>query len=396
MRNLLKAFLILMAIAVLTAPAFADSDQPGDAKDPQAPPTATPPPPPPKPPAAGPIQIKVNDNVYFRFGILLQPMADFQEFVTNATTGDKGTSENFMLRRERFIVSGQLAKNAFFFFQTENSRLGNAAAPTGAKVISTGFQTVDAVIEYRYSKPLNLWAGLIYIPSSREALKGSASEFMFDVNTYAFTATTALAGTAGRDTGFMARGYFLGDKLEYRAGLFQGLRQAGSRNSFRQIARLQYEFADTEPYALPSYAGSYFGTKRVITAGASYDKQGDYKGPTADLYVDVPTGFGSALGTVTFMHLDGGTFVPTLGRSNIFVADGGLFFKGSRLGPWLRYEKRNFANPNSAKNIKSYWAGINWYPFMNNFNMKFGIKEDHPVTGPHLRETVAMMQVYYN
>jgi len=386
MRTLLKAFLIIMAIAALAGTAFADT--PGDPSDPQATPPPSPAAPQPKPPATPPIQIKVNDNVNFRFGLLLQPQADFQE---NAS---EQTGENLMLRRTRFIVGGQVAKNIFFFYQTENSRLGGAIG-TASKVISTGFQTIDAVAEWRYSKPLNLWAGLIYLPTSREALKSSASEFMIDVNTYAYTATTALTGTGGRDTGFMARGYFLGDHLEYRAGLFQGLRQTGSRNAFRQIARLQYEFADTEPYALPSYAGSFFGTKRVITAGASWDKQNSYKGPTADLYVDVPTAFGSALGTATFMRLDGGTFVPTLGKSNIFVVDGGVFMKGSKLGPWARYEQRNFASPNSSKSEKHYLAGINWYPYMNNFNIKAAVGQLKPAVGSKQKQATLQMQFFY-
>lgn len=388
MRTLLKAFLIIMAVAALAGTALAD--QPGDTNDPQTPPTAPPPSPAPqpKPPAAGPIQIKVNDNVNFRFGLLLQPQLDFQE---NAL---EQTGENLMLRRVRFIVGGQVAKNVFFFFQTENSRLGGAIG-NGAKVISTGFQTIDAVAEWRYSKALNLWAGLIYLPTSREALKSSASEFMIDVNTYAYTATTALTGTGGRDTGFMARGYFLGDHLEYRGGLFQGFRQPGSRNSFRQIARLQYELADTEPYALPSYAGSYFGTKRIITAGASWDKQGSYKGPTADLYVDVPTAFGSALGTATVMRLDGGTLVPTLGKSNIFVVDGGVFFKGNKLGPWARFEQRNFANPNSSKSEKRYLVGLNWYPYMNNFNIKAAVGQLKPEVGNKQKQATLQMQFFY-
>ena len=386
MRTLLKAFLIIMAIAALAGTALAD--QPGDPSDPQATPPPSPAAPQPKPPATPPIQIKVNDNVNFRFGLLLQPQADFQE---NAS---QQTGENLMLRRVRFIVGGQVAKNIFFFYQTENSRLGGAIG-TGAKVISTGFQTIDAVAEWRYSKALNLWAGLIYLPTSREALKSSASEFMIDVNTYAYTATTALTGTGGRDTGFMARGYFLGDHLEYRAGRFQGLRQPGSRNAVRQIARLQYEFADTEPYALPSYAGSYFGTKRIITAGASWDKQNSYKGPTADLYVDVPTAFGSALGTATFMRLDGGTFVPTLGKSNIFVVDGGVFMKGSKIGPWARYEQRNFASPNSSKSEKHYLAGINWYPYMNNFNIKAAVGQLKPAVGNKQKQATLQMQFFY-
>src|SRR6266542_1734507 len=392
MRNVLKAFLLSSAMVMLCIPAFADT--PGDPADPQPPPPApaTPAPAPkpaPKPAPAGPIQIKVNDNVNFRFGLLLQPQLDLSE------NANGQTSENLMLRRVRFIVGGQVAKNAYFFFQTENSRLGGAVG-TGSKVISTGFQTLDAAVEYRYSKPLNVIAGLIYLPTSREALKGSSSEFMIDQNTYAYTATGALAGTGGRDTGFLARGYFLKDKLEYRAGLFQGFRQTGSRNAFRQIARLQYNFFDTELYNFPSYPGSYFGTKKIVAVGGAYDKQASYKGPTADVYVDVPTAFGSALGTATVMRLDGGTLLPTtFGKSNTFVVDGGVFFKSNKLGPWARYEQRNFASPNSAKDEKRYLVGLNWYPYMNNFNIKGAVGQLKPAVGNKQKQATLQMQFSY-
>src|SRR6185369_12543579 len=146
MRNVLKAFLLSATIVALCVPVLAG--EPADPADPQTPTPAPAPPTPapaPKPPAAGPIQIKVNDNVNFRFGLLLQPQLDMSENASGQT------SENLMLRRTRFIVSGQVAKNAYFFFQTENARLGGAIG-TGTKAISTGFQTIDAVAEYRYSK----------------------------------------------------------------------------------------------------------------------------------------------------------------------------------------------------------------------------------------------------
>jgi phosphate-selective porin O/P len=349
-------------------------------------PQAAAPAPAPKP-ATGPLSIKVSDNVNFRFGLLLQPQADF------AQNAQGGYQQNLMLRRTRFIVSGQLAPKAFFFFQTENNRLGGAIG-TGSKVISSGFQTVDAVAEYRFSKVFNLQGGLIYLPTSREALKSSGTEFMLDVNTYAYTATGALAGTAGRDTGFMARGYFLADHLEYRAGLFQGIRETGARNTFRKIARLQYEFLDTEPYALPSYPGSYFGTKKILALGAAYDTQHNYHGPTADLYADLPTSFGSALGTVSYMRLDGGKTVPSLGKSNIFVIDGGVFFKGSKIGPWLRYEDRSYAAPNKAKSEKRYWAGVNWYPYLNSFNVKTGYQRLKPEVGKEQNEFTVQLQFF--
>ncbi len=402
-------FLLLTAVAMMCLPAVAQ-EQPSsltpqvsaEAPTPDttaaADPQTLPPPGPGKPvdvqpvkpaPATGPLQIKVNENVNFKFGALLQPQADF------AQDSSGHTSQNLMLRRTRFIVGGQVAKNVFFFYQTENSRLGGAIG-TGAKVISTGFQTIDAVAEWRYSKPVNLWVGLIYLPTSREALKSSASEFMIDVNSYAYTATGALQGTGGRDTGAMLRGYFMNDHLEYRAGVFSGLRQTGARNPYRGIGRIQYNFFDTEVYNLPSYAGNNFGTKKILAVGAAYDKQGSYKGPTADLFADIPTSFGSSVTTVTVMRLDGGHLVAAaLPKSNIFVIDSGIYFKGVKLGPWARFEKRNFASPNSAKSEKRWLAGINWYPYLNNFNVKAAIGQLEPAVGRKQKQGTVQLQFFY-
>ncbi|HYM61684.1 MAG TPA: hypothetical protein VEZ11_12425, partial [Thermoanaerobaculia bacterium] len=328
---------------------------------------------PPKPPAAPTaIQIKVGD-ASFRFGLLLQPQADWQGLAAG------GTSQNMFLRRTRFFVAGQVAKNVFFFYQTENSRLGLAAA-SGTKTLGAGFQTLDAVGEWRLNKMFNIWGGLIYVPTSREALKSSSSCFALDVSTYAFTASTALTGNAGRDTGMMARGYFLDDHLEYRAGVFQGLRESGSRNTFRKVARVQYNFFDTEVYnPTPAYIANYFGTKKIVALGGAYDAQESYKGYTADLYVDVPTAFGSIDSTTTFQNLKGGKFLPTaLPDSNTIAIDGGLYLKSTKLGPWARYEQRDFSSPNSAKNERRYWGGINWFPYGNYFNVKAGVQHVVP------------------
>jgi hypothetical protein len=369
------------------APATDDTAKPEDPA--QSTPGVQPSPPPAKPAAAlPPLQIKIGPDTSIRFGFLIQPQADF----LGLTTG--GYSKNLFIRRIRFIAGGQITKQVFFFFQTENARLGLAAA-NGTKTLGAGFQTIDAVAEWRLSKPFNLWGGLIYLPTSREALKGSSAEFMLDVSTYAYTATTALAGTGGRDTGLMARGYFLGDHLEYRVGGFQGLREAGSRNAMRKIARLQYNFFDTEVYNMPSYPGSYFGTKKILAIGGAYDAQRDYRGQTADLYADMPTGFGSALGTVTYQMLDGGKFVTALPKSNIFVVDGGLFFKGSKLGPWARYEKRDFTGSNSSKSEKREYVGLNYYLMGNNFNIKAMVGRVTPAVGKETNQVTIQLQMSY-
>lgn len=400
-RNVLGILAVVVAL-------FAIAAAPADAQTAPAPPSApvlaqTPAPPPPpdvqavKPaapapaataPAApkpfSPFQIKVGD-ASIRFGLLLQPQAHFQENA-NGTT-----SQNMMLRRARLLIGGQITKNVFFFWETDHARMGNANAQ-GVKTMATGFQTLDAAVEWRKSKPLNISAGLIRVPTSRDALESSSNEFTLDFNSYAFTATTALAGTAGRDTGVQARGFFFDDRFEYRASLVSGIRQAGSSNTFRRTGRVQYNFFDKELYNFVSYAGNNFGSKKIVAIGAAYDEQLTYSGATADLFVDVPTSFGSALSTVTLQKLDGGSKVA-LPKSDILTIDGGVIFKGTKIGPWARYERRDFDA--SGLGETRAMVGLNYYPFGNNFNVKAAIGRFSPTTGQDQNQFTIQLQAFY-
>lgn len=392
MTRTVPLFAAFLAACLAAGEAFAQTPPPAsDAKKVEAPPAAPKAATPGvegKAPLGGPVQIKVSDTVNFRFGLMLQPQADWTERAAG------GTSQNLMLRRARFIVGGQVAKDVFFFFQTENSRLG-AGTPTGKT--TGGFAVLDAVAEWRVAKEFNLWGGLIYVPSSREALKSSSSQFMMDTSTFAYTASTALGWSTGRDTGFLARGYFAKDRLEYRVGVFQGLRDAASRNAFRTVTRLQYNFLDTEVYNLPAYTSSNFGKKKILAVGAAYDAQKDYQGYTGDVFADLPTGFGSVVGTAAYHHLDGGTFVTSLKEQNDFSIDAGLFFKGVKLGPWLRYEQRDVKNDDKASD-KRYQAGLNFYPYPgspNNLNLKVGYTYIVPKDGVKLSQFTVQLQGYY-
>lgn len=372
--------LLPLTAAAQTAPAAPETQPTPAATAPAAPAPAK--------PATGPLQIKVGDAA-FRFGLLLQPQADFSQ--TTATAD--GYAQTLQLRRARFMIGGNFTKQLFFFWETDNARLGGATN-AGAKTITSGFQTLDAVVEYRPTKTFNIAGGLIRVPTSRDALESAGSEFTIDFNSYAFTATGALAGTAGRDTGVQARGYFLGDKLEYRAGLFSGLREAGNKNPLRKVARVQYNFFDTEVYAMPSYAGSNFGAKKIVAIGAGYDSQNEFKGYTADLFADIPTSFGSALGTVTYQQLDGGSTVRAIGESDILTVDGGVYFKNAKVGTWARYEERSWDNA-SNRDEERILAGINYYVVGNNFNVKLGLGRYTPAVGDSMNQIVLQLQAFY-
>lgn len=338
-------------------------------------------------PAPGSLQLKVGENTSFRFGLLFQPQADFSQ---NAAGN---TGENLLLRRTRLMLGGQVTKSVFFFYQLENARLG-AANASGTKTMNSGFQTLDAVAEWRLHKKFNLAGGLVRVPTSRDALESAASEFTIDFNTYAFSMTGLLGGMAGRDTGIMARGYFFNDRLEYRGAVVSGLRQAGSVNAFRTVGRLQYNFFDKEVYNLPSYTGANFGAKKILAVGAAYDAQDAYHGFTADAFADIPVRFGSVLGTVTYQDLHGGTFLTTLPKNEIITVDGGLYLKQFKVGPWFRYEQREFSSVANRDEERAL-VGINYYPMGNNFNIKAAYGRFTPGVGRDQNQFVLQLQAYY-
>src|SRR5215471_17029895 len=72
-------------------------------------------------PAHAQVVVKVNDVVNFRFGIQLQTWADWLQ-----DPNSEGYSQNFLIRRIRFILAANLAKNLYLFYQTDEPRAGNA------------------------------------------------------------------------------------------------------------------------------------------------------------------------------------------------------------------------------------------------------------------------------
>ena len=260
--------------------------------------------------------IKVSDSINFKVGMLLQPQADFQEVRNAPDDGSGGYQQNFLIRRIRFLIGGQVAKNVFFFAETENGNLGKSTQAVGgaqvAKSLGTGFALLDAVGEWRISKEFNIQFGEVRVPISREALKGSTSNFMLDFSAYAFPTSAALQNQSERDTGAMLRGYFVCDRLEYRAGVFSGFRAPGVKNSTRFTGRLQYNFFDTEVYSFVSLPGGYYGTKKILAIGAGYDAQSDYSAYAGDVFFDWPVGAGNGItAQADFIHYDGGVTFNT-------------------------------------------------------------------------------------
>ena len=344
-------------------------------------------------PASAQAIIRVGESVSVRFGVLLQTQAEFAERPNASGTGTTGYAEALFIRRARLIMGGQVASNIFFFFQTDNPDLGRKTS--AANSLGSGPQLINGEVEWRIDKAFNVIGGLFRVPYSRESMKAVASLFEIDAQTFNSVQGSSMGWTVtNRDTGFQVRGYVLSDHLEYRVAATQGARQPDSRNSFALTARIQYNFFGTEVYNTPSYPGSYIDGKKMLTIGAAYQEQGTFKYASADVFASIPVGPGIVEGTFQYQYLDGATMFPLLAHQNIAMIEAGYYATGPKVGPWARYEQVNY-NGATSRNEERVWAGIGWFPFRHNFNVKGAYERIMPKASVDRNQFVLQLQLYY-
>ncbi|HEY3055373.1 MAG TPA: hypothetical protein VGK31_05535 [Thermoanaerobaculia bacterium] len=333
--------------------------------------------------------IKVNDQISFRIGTLIQAWGDATQ---DATT--KGYANNLFLRRIRVLVGGQLSPNITFFFETDNPNLGKAP-----KTLGSGFTTQDAFIEWkpRGNNAFMLDAGLMFVPLCRNCLETAAALLSLDYSSFAFLQSAATQSSVGRDTGFQAKGYVAGGHLEYRAALMQGFRAAGARNALRTSGRLQYNPWDTETGYL--YPGLYLGNKRVASIGAGFDHQQDYDAISVDGFVSIPGGGATKNAfnaEVTLLGFDGGSTFTSIPEQKTATGQVGYYLAGPKVMPWVRLEKQDFrARANNSRDNNRQQLGVTWFPNGNNFNIKAAYSRIDPRAGNTTNGFTVQLQFFY-
>jgi hypothetical protein len=174
--------------------------------------------------------------------------------------------------------------------------------------------------------------------------------------------------------GVQLRGLVLDQHLEYRAGVFQGQRSkpaagAPSRNDFRYAGRVQLNVLDPETGYF--YGGSYLGTKKVFSVGASVDYQHaegkSYRAIGADALLDVPVGPGEVTAQVGVLHRNGGTRV-VIPRQTVFMAEAGYRFDALKLSPIARFERR--WGDAAAGRETDVGGGLAWWAYGHTSNLK--------------------------
>lgn len=320
-------------------------------------------------PARAQAIVKVNDDVFFRLGIQLQMWGDWQQ----DTTAAAGFQQNLFLRRARFLLAGQVAKDVSFFYQTDDPNLGKStqtvAGGAGGKSLGTGFIVQDAMLEWKIANEFRLNAGLFLVPLCRNCLNSTGSFTTLDISPLATLENAVTQSSGTRDTGFGAKGYLAGDHLEYRAYVFSGARDPGVKNSFRYSGRIQYDVFDTEVGYV--YAGLNFGKKKILAFGAGSDNQGNYHAYSGDMFFDFPVmGSNAITGQAAWIHYDGEDRFAALPRQNCYLGELGFYLGAAKVEPFFQYQKQDYSDAvNDGKTATRYQAGLSYFVYGN--NLKF-------------------------
>src|SRR5690242_12694919 len=235
--------------------------------------------------------------------------------------------------------------------------------------MNSGFLVQDAFVEYKTSNALRLDGGLMLVPFSRNALQSPASYYTLDTSSMTTVPNTATQSSALRDAGFAATGFFLKDRLQYRLGMFQGVRDANARNSLRTAGYLQYDFFDIEKGY--TFAGTALGKKKILAVDCGFDKQGAYRGYSANVAADLPIHGGDEIGgQIQFTKYDGRDKFLSILNQNDYLAEGAYYIRRLHLQPFGKWESQNFV-ATAANDIDRYGAGMNYYIHAQNLKWTF-------------------------
>jgi hypothetical protein len=316
-------------------------------------------------PAGAQIVVK-NEDVTFKFGVQGQLWADWAQ----DPSGTQGYQQNLFLRRARIIVAGDVGKDVSFFFETDDPKLGITP-----KNLAAGFIIQDAMIEWRPAKQLQLSGGLFIVPFTRNGLESTLSYLTLDLSPIAAVNNSATQSSALRDMGFQFKGFFAKDRLHYRIGAFDGQRDANGHNSLRTTGYLQYDFIDREKGYL--FSGTGLGKAKILAVDAGFDRQGSYRGYSANIAAAIPIRKGDEVaGQFQYIRYDGRDKFISIPLQNDFLVEAGYFDHRVKIQPFVKYEAQAFAAAaNASKDISRFGMGANYY--IHGQNLKW--------TGQYLR-----------
>jgi hypothetical protein len=340
-------------------------------------------------PAAAQWQIESKDQkTSIKVGFLLQP-----QFESLETADGTATSKNVFLRRFRILFGGKVSDKWTFFFETDSPNVGKSTGTSGVKDAGAIY-VQDAFVTYNQGEAFKVDAGMLQLAQSRNHIQSATSLLPVDYGPYTFVESVPTGARVGRDYGVQARGYPLKQHLEYRLGVFSGVRGTDATNTVRVAGRaVWYPFEAETGYFC---AGTFQGGRRVVGIGGSFDLQEEYGSYGLDAFVEQPVNKGEQ--GVTFQagwsHIDGGSFLPSLARQDNILLEAGFHFAKGRVSPFVQYAARDFDEASTADQ-NSLQVGVAWWMAGHNRNLKFSAGRQRTEGQPDRMQALVQLQIFY-
>lgn len=341
-------------------------------------------------PAAAQWQIDTKDGqASIKFGFLAQPQLE-----TLTTADGNNTSTNLFLRRFRILFGGKVSDKWQFFFETDSPNLGKGDTAASAAKNAGNVYIQDAFVTYNHSDVFKVDAGMLLLPLSHNHEQSAATLLPVDYGAYTFVESGPLDERVGRDYGIEVRGYPMKQKLEYRLGVYQGLRGTESRNGLRWVGRgVFYAVGNETGYF---YGGTFQGQKALLGIGASFDVQKEYNLFGVDATWERPINKGEQ--GVTFQidwnRIDGGTFITTLPKQDTLLVEGGFHLAKGRFTPFVQYASRNYSDAAQADQY-TFNGGAAYWMKGHNRNIKGSIGKVHTDGKPDRTQGLLQLQIFF-
>lgn len=326
-----------------------------------------------------------DEKMNFKIGLLGQMQGEMAD-----VAGTNDTATNLFFRRARLLMSFTLGDKLSVFFETDSPNLGKA---NNAGVKDSGDVYIqDFAVTYKFSNQFMLDGGMLLVEPSYNHNQSAATLLATDYGPYTFVESGPLTERVGRDYGLRARGYLADSHLEYRAGVYQGLRGTNAANDLRFTGRLMYSFFT--PQVGLFYRGTSLGKTRTLSIGASYDAQEKYDSFGVDLFYDQPIGEGNAfVFQADYVQPDGGTFVSTLADQTNMLVETGFYISSIKLQPFVQYATQNF-DAVSRVDEDRLTVGLSYYINGHNNNLKLSYTDIKPDVGESRSQVNLQWQVF--
>lgn len=314
-----------------------------------------------------PIRLAAHDGrEAVTVGVLLQPTVQVDR------AGDAAVAADACFRRIRLVSSAQAGRLSVFA-DTDTPYLGYHGV-AGWAAPATFLQ--DLIVTYRLHEHLQIDTGLLLVPVSYNSTQSAASLFAIGYGPYSFLSSAPTHAKVGRDEGVQARGLWFTRRLEYRIGMFRGVRKVLPDVPPRVTMRAAWSFAG--PLG-PNffYSGTLPAKQKRASVGVSVDTQQHYRALATDAIVEWPTRPGQRVTLqADLVHYDGGATFRALPRQLTWLVETGYLFSRARLQPFAQIARQAVRSPASPDGA-SYQGGLIFWQRAHAMNVKVAVGQTH-------------------